>query len=93
MDITKPAIYFERKVRAFIEWPGTFIDLEGQVLKVRKVEVSTISNFNPGKRVVFEKYPAICTAEGMVILKEVQPPGKKWMDGSAYLNGIKNWQN
>jgi methionyl-tRNA formyltransferase len=80
-------------VRAFIEWPGAYIELDGQILKVRKVAISNNSINRPGKRVDFDKYPAICTADGMVILKEVQPPGKKWMDGAAYLNGIRNWQN
>jgi methionyl-tRNA formyltransferase len=93
LDVSQPALLFERKVRAFIEWPGTYIELDGQILKVRKVAISNNSIIQSGKRVVFEKYPAICTTDGLVILKEVQPPGKKWMDGAAYLNGIKNWQN
>jgi methionyl-tRNA formyltransferase len=44
-----------------------------------------------GKRLVSEGMPAVGTSNGILILDEVQPAGKKPMDGTAFLAGARQW--
>ncbi len=81
----------ERKVRAYIDWPGAYMDWEGQILKVRKAKVSPLTGGEPGRRKVYEGYPSVETIDGELVLLEVQPAGKKWMDGKDFLRGARNW--
>jgi len=91
LDFSESARVIDRKVRALNDWPGTFIDFNGQVLKIRKVEVCTDKTHQPGTRSVIDKVPVIGAADGLVKLLEVQPSGKKWMTGAEFLRGAQNW--
>jgi methionyl-tRNA formyltransferase len=93
LDFSKVAIELERRVRAMNPWPGAFFDWNGTTLKVLRGHV----NFEPkpgvGHRVIVEGCPAVGTGEGILILDEVQPAGKKSMPGRAFLAGAHNWQS
>lgn len=92
LDFSQPAIVIDRKVRALNDWPGTFCVLqEGQLLKVRKIEVLRADAQHPGSRSVIDKVPAISTPDAWIKLLEVQPAGKKWMSGADFLRGTQNW--
>ena len=91
LDFHQPAVQLERKIRAYIDWPGTFFAWEGQNLKVRKAKIINGSKSQPGLHLIREDFPAIETKEGILILLEVQPAGKRWMSGADFLRGIKNW--
>ena len=45
----------------------------------------------PGEHGVLEGYPAVCCAEGWLVLDEVQPAGKKPMAGDVFLRGARQW--
>jgi methionyl-tRNA formyltransferase len=92
LDFSKSAIAIDRKVRALNDWPGTFCDINGQVLKVRKVKIQNSETQRAGMRSVLDKVPAISTPDGWVLLLEVQPAGKKWMPGTDFLRGFQNWK-
>ncbi len=92
LDFSKSAIAIDRKVRALNDWPGTFFDINGQVLKVRKVKIQNSETQPAGMRSVLDKVPAISTPDGWVLLLEVQPAGKKWMPGTDFLRGFQNWE-
>jgi methionyl-tRNA formyltransferase len=92
LDFSKSAIEIDRKVRALNDWPGTFCEINGQVLKVRKVKILQGDSHPAGMRCVLDKVPAISTPDGWVLLIEVQPAGKKWMTGADFLRGIQNWK-
>lgn len=92
LDFSKSAIAIDRKVRALNDWPGTFCDINGQVLKVRKVKIQNSETQPAGMRSVLDKVPAISTPDGWVLLLEVQPAGKKWMPGTDFLRGFQNWK-
>ena len=92
LDFSKSAIAIDRKVRALNDWPGTFCDINGQVLKVRKVKIQNSETQRAGMRSVLDKVPAISTPDGWVLLLEVQPAGKKWMPGTDFLRGFHNWK-
>jgi len=46
-----------------------------------------------GRRLTVEGRPALGTGDGILILEEVQPAGKKSMPGKAFLVGAREWQN
>ena len=93
LDFTKPAIELERRVRAFNPWPGTWFDWNGAPLKVLRASVSGAKSPGVGRRLTVEGRPALGTGDGILILEEVQPAGKKSMPGKAFLVGAREWQN
>ncbi|MBP1694740.1 MAG: fmt, partial [Chloroflexi bacterium] len=36
-------------------------------------------------------YPAVGTSDGLLILEELQPAGKRAMSGKDFLSGAKQW--
>ena len=46
---------------------------------------------HPGARVVHQDFPAIVAADGLLVLDEVQPAGKKIMPGKVFLQGARSW--
>jgi methionyl-tRNA formyltransferase len=91
LDFTQPAIALERRVRAFHPWPGTSFDWKGEPLKVLRASASDAKNPGVGHRLTVEGQPAVGTAEGILILEQVQPAGKKPMPGKAFLAGARDW--
>ena len=91
LDFNNSMVNIDRKVRALNDWPGTFIFLNGQLLKIRKVSPLQGQSKQANMRAVIDKMPAISTPDGWVKLLEVQPAGKKWMSGADFLRGIQNW--
>ena len=90
LDTTLPADLLVRKVRAFNPWPGTYIDFNGNPMKVHKAH----AEFGPGRsglRIVRDGLPAITTNNGILVMDVVQPSGKKKMPGEAFLAGARNW--
>ena len=80
----------ERRVRAFNPWPGTFMDFDGTILKVHRAHVEQ-GNVSAGQRLVVENQPAVGARGGILVLDEVQPAGKKSMNGKSFLAGARNW--
>ncbi len=91
LDFTQPAKALERRVRAFNPWPGTFLDWQGQPLKVHKASVVAGSAQPSGARMVVDGLPAVKTSDGCLVLTEVQPAGKKPMQGRDFLRGVRGW--
>lgn len=92
LDFNKTASEIERQVRAFDDWPGTFTMVGDQVLKIRKVRMFDGQRLVAGARGVYEGNPTVGTSEGTLLLEEVQPAGKRWMNGKDYLRGNhKEW--
>ena len=90
LDFTHPAEELERRVRAFNPWPGAFMDVAGTLLKIHRVHVEA-ENAQVGKRLVYHDQPAVGAANGLLILDEVQPAGKKSMSGKSFLAGARYW--
>ncbi len=91
LDFSQPAIALERRVRAFTPWPGTWFEWKGAPLKVLRARVGAQKSPGAGSRFIVDGYPAIGTGEGLLILEEIQPAGKKPMSGKAYLAGTREW--
>jgi methionyl-tRNA formyltransferase len=90
LDFSLPAVELERKVRAFNPWPGTYFEWGGNLLKVHRAGTGS-GKRREGERLVIEGLPAVGTSEGILLLEEVQPAGKKPMSGKAFLAGARNW--
>ncbi len=93
LDFTRPAAALERRVRAFNPWPGSWFEWNGAPLKVLRARVSEKNGPGAGDRLIFEGYPAIGTGAGILVLEEIQPAGKKIMNGKAFLAGMREWEN
>jgi methionyl-tRNA formyltransferase len=92
LDLTEPVAVLERKVRAFLPWPGTYISWEGGQLKISAARVLSFDKYmDIGTRSVRNKRPVIAASDGWLVLDEVTPQGKKSMRGDVFLNGARNW--
>ena len=91
-DPGEPAEALARRVRALNPHIGTFVERDGEErLGVRRVAVDTAAAGAPpgkvetdGDRVLF------FTAEGALVLLEVQPPGGRPMEAAAWLRGRRD---
>jgi methionyl-tRNA formyltransferase len=92
LDFTQSATSLERRIRAMNPWPGAYFEWKATALKVMRARVGSGSNPVMGSRFIFEGCPAVGTGEGILILEEVQPPGKKPMSGKAFLAGARDWR-
>ena len=91
LDFSKTAVELERQIRAFTPWPGTFFEWNGAPLKVYRAKVDAGRSPGIGTQVKIKGVPAIGTSEGILILEEVQPAGKKSMSGKSFLAGGRVW--
>ena len=78
LDLGRPAAELERVVRALTPHIGARVELNGELLGVRRARAAA-----PGA----EGPLVLPTAEGALELLEVQPPGGRPMDAAAYLRG------
>ncbi len=90
LDPARPAGELARRVRAFNPRPGAFLAWDGGSLKVHRAHAEP-GAAAPGLRLIVHGLPAVGTADGILVLDNVQPAGKKPMDGRAFLSGARNW--
>jgi methionyl-tRNA formyltransferase len=93
LDFTKPAAALAREIRAFNPWPVSYLQLGTQQLKIWQAQVEvTEQTAVPGTVLRADKKGiAIATADGVLILQQFQPPGKKAMAAADFLNGRADW--
>ncbi len=91
LDFSLPAADLERRVRAFTPWPGTYFMWQGAPLKVLRAHTDQGSAGKPGREGLINKFPAIMTGQGWLVLDEVQPAGKKPMPGDVFVRGAHSW--
>jgi methionyl-tRNA formyltransferase len=97
LDFAQPAVLLARKVRAFNPWPGTFHTWQGQIFKVHRAHAvdgleGVLTAGRPGQPEIYESKPAWWTAQGLLVLDEVQPAGKKTMPGEIFIRGARDWR-
>jgi len=91
LDFSQTSEELERRVRAFSPWPGTFFEWNGAPLKVHHAHVDAGKSPGIGIKLKVAGVPAIGTAEGILVLDQVQPAGKKSMSGKSFLAGARKW--
>jgi methionyl-tRNA formyltransferase len=83
LDMTGSARELERQVRAFQPWPGSFVESDAGRLAVWRASVEPASDRLPG---LFGPR-GISTADGELLLHEVQPAGGRRMSWEAFVRG------
>ena len=76
----------ERRIRAYNPWPGAFMKIDGQNLKVFSASVVEL-NGQPGEILRSEKDLIVACSTGALSLDEVQLEGKRRMTAAEFLRG------
>jgi len=93
LDTAQPAEQLARQVRAYHPWPGSFLPTLAGPLKVLAARAASGNSVKSRQRAIQDGLPALATADGWLLLAEVQPPGKRPMSGADYLRGARDWAN
>ena len=91
LDFEGSAEQLARQIRAYHPWPGTFTYWKDKPLKIHKARSVLGKVGDPGSTTIYNDLPAIYTANGLLVLEELQPAGKKRMGGAAFLSGARDW--
>lgn len=83
LDPSRPAVELERQVRAFQPWPGSYVDTDLGRLVIWGAGVGALAGRTPG---VFGP-EGFSTADGELVLNEVQPAGGNRMPWDAFVRG------
>lgn len=88
LDPGRPATELERRVRAYLPWPGTYVELDdGRLVVIGARALPGEPGDVPGRLARVGESPALCTADGRLVLEAVTPPGRRSMTGSDWLRG------
>lgn len=89
LDFSRSAAATERRLRAFTPWPGLYTTFGGQNLKLLAVKVGQGSG-KPGEVLAAGKDGLeLATAEGSLVVTQLQPEGKRPMDAAGFLSSRK----
>ncbi|MEG0057756.1 methionyl-tRNA formyltransferase [Hafnia sp.] len=93
LNWTLSAAQLERCVRAFNPWPVSFFMIDGQPVKVWQSQaIVAEQNQAPGTIISADKHGiAVATAEGALLMTQLQPSGKKSMSAQDLLNSRREW--
>jgi methionyl-tRNA formyltransferase len=86
IDWSESAEAIERKIRAFNPWPGAFMKLDDQHLKIFSASVVDL-NGQPGEILRSQNELVIAAGKRALSLAEVQLEGKRRMSAAEFLRG------
>ncbi|MCF6766851.1 methionyl-tRNA formyltransferase [Thiotrichales bacterium 19S11-10] len=83
------AIEIERKMRAFFPWPGSYTFINNQMVKLADTSfVEETHQHPPGLIISISNLGMkIATGDGILLINQLQFPGKKMMDIKTLING------
>jgi methionyl-tRNA formyltransferase len=88
LDPGRPALELARQVRACRPWPGTFLDLPSGRIAVHAAHVEpSVRGDAVGRLVAHGDGLALATADGRLVLDELQPAGGRRMSGADLRRG------
>ena len=88
IDWQHSAIDIHNRVRGLDPWPGAYTHLEGEVLKIAATTVDTGSVEAAGTIISADKTGVrIACGEGVLIVGELQLPGRKRLSAMNFLSG------
>ncbi|RJT20911.1 methionyl-tRNA formyltransferase [Buttiauxella izardii] len=93
IDWSLSATQLERNIRAFNPWPMSWMEIDGQPVKVWQASViNQAAKAPPGTIIEANKSGIqVATAEGILNLESLQPAGKKAMSAQDLLNSRSEW--
>jgi methionyl-tRNA formyltransferase len=86
IDWTESAAVIERKIRAFDPWPGAFMEIDHQKLKIFAATIVDRRG-KPGQISRNENELIVAAGKGALSLGEVQLEGKRRMSAAEFLRG------
>jgi len=87
LDWRKPAAFLERQVRAFDPWPGAYLELRGERVRVLRAALATNADAAaPGT--VLDGTPTVACADGGLRLLRLQRPGRAALDAAEFMRGF-----
>ena len=86
IDWSESAEAIERKIRAYNPWPGAFMKIDRQTLKIFSASVVDLIG-QPGEILRSDKDLIVATSKGALSLEEVQLEGKRRMIAAEFLRG------
>ncbi|MFL6553501.1 MAG: methionyl-tRNA formyltransferase [Chthoniobacterales bacterium] len=86
IDWSESAAAIERKIRAYNPWPGAFMKVGDQNLKIFSASVVDLTG-QPGEILRSDKDLIVAAGKGALCLAEVQLEGKRRMSGAEFLRG------
>lgn len=90
IDWNRSAVEIERLIRGLNPWPSAYSRLNGKMLKIWAARPSEedAPAFLPGQIVQVSRHEfGVKTGDGVLLITELQPEGKKRMDADAFLRG------
>lgn len=90
IDWSASAHAIDRHIRAMTPWPGAFTHLRGEriaILEARPLAEDLHSAAPPGTIVELGDGLAVVTGQGLLLLEQIQPAGKRPMSPDAYVRG------
>lgn len=95
----EPAEKIYRQYRAYQPWPGiyTFYEKNHRPSRLKLTDILSDKEINtgekPGKIVEYNRNIAVQTGKGLIVLREVQPEGKKTMNIKEFIRGNSLFKN
>lgn len=95
LDPSSSAKELDRKIRGLQPWPGAVLPLMGQSVAVVKARLpakeETQASLKAGDLLPLKNSAEVLlgTGNGQLVLQSIKPPGKKAMDPSAWLRGLR----
>jgi len=88
LDWSLPAVQLARIVRACTPWPGAFLNWRGQRIRVIRAHPESCPGESlPGTVISRGKTIGVATVDGILVLEQLQPPGKRPMTAIAFVSG------
>jgi methionyl-tRNA formyltransferase len=91
LDLSQPMEVNLRKIRAFSPWPIARVELAGTVIQIHKAHGIPAGAGKPGTPYIYQGWPVIASQGGLIVLEQLQLPGKRIMDGKSFLAGYPGW--
>ncbi|QSX33709.1 methionyl-tRNA formyltransferase [Shewanella avicenniae] len=93
LDWQKSAAALSREIRAFNPWPVSYFTLNEQNIKVWQAHAEATTSAHPAGTILTANKQGltIATAEGQLVITEMQLPGKKAMPVADILNARGEW--
>lgn len=97
IDWNKSALEIERLVRGMNPWPGAHAQIQNEKLKIKNIKILEIKNetlkinkYKPGEFFVYDKKLAVQCGKDSLIIKTIQPGGRKQISGEDFLKGYSS---
>jgi methionyl-tRNA formyltransferase len=90
IDWTQPAVTIERMTRAYTPWPTAYTFWKGEPFRI--IDASVLAGAEtPGRVAHTPDGVVVGTGAGRLLLRTVQPAGKRAMDARSFLNGAPDF--